>query len=551
MLIILLALGAFLRIWNFPASQEVRDWDEIGYTCDGLVAWEGIPPGWASTTPAGPQTWFSWLYAAGRSGTELLQMRGDKETPKVLKPYLAIDQALFKTYEDLGGVRRFLLWVSLVVALGGIYGGYRLGARYGGVAGGFLLGGLVAVLPLYLEMCAVAKSASDAWMFGLLAIVCAATTIGAKRYWLSGIFLGLAIGSRVDMLAITPLVLWGLWDSTETGLPWKIIFATLGVTLAATLIGAPFAVEGFVGLLRTITSGRILGYWSAESPRLATLKNLAWGQGLGPLLLVTIIGLFLFPAGTRLKRVVLGAFAILLVSSMFDGRYMVMRYHGGPILALLTFATLAAGALLQRLTLKLALALAALLLALPLAQSIQAVASTKAMYVPETSTQWIDEHIPAGTIVYLHPGFISYAVLPTEASADATWSLLTESQAWRTRMREGFRRFSLPEGFLPRALSENNLEQDRGIARRWFILGGGRSTRPRFDVRLISMSATFGLQRNDVGAEFRKTGGVVVWRTAASGMPEGLGEPFMKWLNSNGDGTLIFVSPDTREKLKK
>jgi hypothetical protein len=550
-LIIVLALGAFLRLWNFPAAQEVRDWDEIGYTCDGLMAWEGLPPGWASTTPAGPQTWIGWFYAGGRSGLEFLKLRKDKTSPPLVKPYAAVDQALFKSYENLDGLRFVLLSFSFVLALAGIYGGYRLGVRYSGIGGGLLLGGLVAMLPLYIELCAIAKSCSDAWMFGLLAIACAATTTGAKRCWLSGAFLGLAIGSRMDMLLTVPLVLWALWDSQQTGSFWKTILATMAVTLGAFIIGTPFAVESFVGLARTAVSARLLGYWTSKSPRLDTLKDLVWNQGLGLALIPMIIGVFLFPPGTRLKRAVLLAIVVLLLSTMFDGRYMVMRYHGGPILALLFCIAVAAGSLLRKMPGKLAVPLAALLLILPLAQTVRAVISTKATFVPENSTEWIDGHVPAGTTVYLHPGFISRAVLPTEAAADAIWDLLTENHAWRTRMNEGFQRFSLPKGYLPRALSEDNLDQDRGIARRWFILGGGRSSRPRFDVRLISLSATFGLQRSNTGAEFQRTGGVVVWRTAASGMPSGLGEPLIKWVNSNGDGTMIFVSPDIREKLKK
>jgi hypothetical protein len=63
------------------------------------------------------------------------------------------------------------------------------------------------------------------------------------------------------------------------------------------------------------------------------------------------------------------------------------------------------------------------------------------------------------------------------------------------------------------------------------------------------MSATFGLQRETLGPEFQRTGGVVIWPTRASGLPGGLGEPFIKWVNYNGDGILVFVSPDVREKL--
>ncbi len=126
-------------------------------------------------------------------------------------------------------------------------------------------------------------------------------------------------------------------------------------------MAAPFAVEGFVGLLRTILSARLLGYWAVPNPRVTTLIDLVWHQGLGPMLLVMGIGIFLFPPGTRFKRIALTLFAALMLATMFDGKHMMMRYHGGPILALLTCAAIAAGALFQRLPAKLALTLALLL----------------------------------------------------------------------------------------------------------------------------------------------------------------------------------------------
>ena len=546
--IVLVILAALLRIWNLPAPQEVRDWDEIGYVTDGLVAWEGLSPGWR-VVPAGPQTWVGCFYAAGRSGWELLRSPRGPAVPLVLKPYMAIDQALFKTYEDLSGLRQLLLWISLVVALAGVYGGYRLGAKYGGAAGGLLMGGLAAVLPMYVEFSGIAKSCSDAWLLAILAVSCAATLQGMRNRWLPGVLLGLAIGSRIDMVLVAPLVLWALWDNDQAGALWQRMLSTLALALTTTLVSAPWAVQGFVGMLRTIGMARVTGYWTTESPRLTTLKSLAWGEGLGPVLLATIIGLFLLPAGTRLKRGVLAGYAALMATTMFTGHYQLLRYHGGPLIALLTFLAVAVGALLQRWP-KPALALAALLLVLPSVQSIRAVLSVKSCYVAETSTQWIDEHVPAGTTVYLHPAFISRAVLPTEAAADAIWRILTDDQAWRVKLQDGFHRFSLPDGRLPRALSEDNLTMDRGRCRRWFILGGGSSSRPRYNVRLVPMSATFGLQRSTLVPEFKRTGGVVVWRTVAGGMPEGLGEPWMKWLAPNGEGTLIFVSPDIQQKLK-
>jgi hypothetical protein len=548
--ILLVTLAAALRIWNLPAFKEVRDFDELAYVPGGLVAWEGLPPP-MRTVPAGPQTWIGWFYAAGRSGWELLRPQQGQVVPLLLRPFTAIEQALFKTYEDLSGLRQLMLWISLLVSLAAVYGAYRLGSRYGGRPSGVLLGGLVAVLPLFIEFSGIAKPCSDAWMLAVLAISAAATITGTKGRWLPGVLLGLAIGSRVDMVLAAPLVLWSLWDNAAVGLPWRRILATLGLALATAVLSAPWTVEGFVGMLRMIGMARVMTghYWPTTSPRLMTLKELAWDQGLGPVLLVMVFGLFLLPAGTRLKRGALAAFAALMAATMFTGTWQPLRYHGGPLVALLVCAAVATGALWQRRPGS-AGVLVASLLVLPLVQSVRAVMSVKSSYVPEYSAEWIDEHVPAGTTVYLDPNSISRAVLPTEAAADAIWGVLAEDQPWRKKFQDGFRRFSLPGGRLPRAMSEDNLCVDRGRCRRWFILGGGRSHRPRYNVTIVPISPCLGLQPDALIQEFKRSGGVVVRRTLAGGVPEGLGEPLVKWLDRSGEGTLLYVSPEVREKLK-
>ena len=168
LLIVLLILAALFRIWIFPSRGEIRDGDEMAYMTGGLVAWEGMLPGMRAV-PAGPQTWIGWLYVAGRSGLEMVHLLRAEGVPAMMKPYIAIDQALFRTYEDIGGLRVLMLWVSLGVALAGVYGGFRLGSRYGGAAGGLLIGGLVAVLPLFVEILGdnkVLQRRLDAWDTG-------------------------------------------------------------------------------------------------------------------------------------------------------------------------------------------------------------------------------------------------------------------------------------------------------------------------------------------------------------------------------------------------
>src|SRR6266567_3766678 len=136
-LLLLLSVAAAIRIWTMPSLHEIRDGDELGYVSGGLVAWEGMLPGWRAV-PAGPQTWVGWLWMAARSALDLANQPHDR--PTLLKPFMAIDHALFETYADLGALRQLMLWISLGIVMIGVLGGYRLGLKYGGEAGGVLIG---------------------------------------------------------------------------------------------------------------------------------------------------------------------------------------------------------------------------------------------------------------------------------------------------------------------------------------------------------------------------------------------------------------------------
>lgn len=543
LLIALLVCATLLRAWAFPSYEELRDGDEVGYVTGGLMAWEGLLPGWRAV-PAGPQTWTGWIFIAGRSTWEGSQLA--KGVPLVLKPFVAIDRALFDTYADLGFLKALMLGISLLVSLAAVLGGFRLGSKYGGPAGGVLIGGVVAILPIFVEYSGIAKSCSDAWMLAILAVSCAAT-ISRLPGILSGIMLGFAIASRIDMVLATPLVIWGLWDNPACTDFFRTTLKTAAAMALTTFVVAPWAVLGFLGLLRTVAMARVSGYWTVDSPRLTTLRDLLWGEGLGPILLVTVAGFCLPSSGTRVKRISLAVYAALLLSTMFTGHYQPMRYHGAPLVALLVAAAISAGGLLQRKSRLFGIVLAVLLLALPLIQSVRR--ALDSFHAPEASTDWIEKHVPPGTIVYLHINYTSKAILPTEASADAIWHAVAGDQAWRIKLQEGLSRFGLQERELPRALSEDNLCMDRSVCRRWFILGGSRGDRPRYDVRPISIGKTFRI--DNMSEEMKKTGGVLVWRTEEGIVPVGLGEPVVKWLNRKGNGTLIFVSNDVLQKLTR
>jgi hypothetical protein len=464
----------------------------------------------------------------------------------VLKPFKAIDRALFKTYEDFSGLKLLVLWISVLLSLGGVYGGYRLGLRYGGEPGGLLIGGLVAVLPIFVEYSGIAKSCNDAWMLGIAAVSCAAVLAGARRQWWTGLLFGLAIACRIDSLMLAPLILWMLWDNGNSEAFWPSaikICVTAFVTLG---LAAPWLMQAFIGTLRTIGMARVTGYWLSESPRLKTLKELMWREGMGPLLLATLAGLIFASSANRRKLAALTVLAGGLAASMFGSQYEPMRYHGVPLITLLAFAAVCVGSLFKRIISRpFSVALVSLLLVLPFVQAVHTVREWKSYYFPDSANEWIEEHIPAGTIVYMHINFASRAILPTEAAADDLWRLVAGDQAWRVKLEDGLRRFSLPKEELPRAMSQDNLAMDQGICRRWFILGGGKSPRPRYDVRLL------GLYPNVDFPDFKKTGGVLLWRTVAGRKPpEGLAEPTMKWVNEKGYGTMVYVSPDLLKNLK-
>lgn len=549
-LIILLIGAAIIRIWCFPGRDELRDGDEIGYVTDGVVAWEGILPGWKAV-PAGPQAWISWLYTAGRSAWEVVHPPKGPPPPKIVKPFMAIERALCGIYEDLGPLRRVFLWFSLALAMCAIFAAYRMGVKYGGLAGGVLVGGLVAVLPLYVEYAGITKSCSDAWMFGTLAVACAATLRERWRLWVPGVLLGLAITSRIDMVLVTPLVAWALWDNCEPQRFWKTLLINGGAMAVAGVFSVPWAFLGFVGTLRNLAAGGVIGWWGQiQSPRLRTLKELTWDQGLGPILLMTAVAFFLSPTRGRKKAWVLGILAGLLVVSMFLGNYQLIRYRGGNIIAIMTAAAVGLGALLNRWPKGLGVAVAGLLLVLPLAQAFRVVEYWKGFYAPDSAVEWIEKRVPAGTTVYLQCAYTSKTVLPTPEAADAIWRLVASDQAWRVKFEEVLSRFSMQSTNLPRAMSEDNMSNDRSTCRRWFILGGGNSPRPRFDVRLIAIGPTFGIRHDEIVQEMNKNPGVLVWRTVkVYPLPAELGEPAAKWVNSKGNGTYIFVSRDIKEKL--
>src|SRR5262249_44144854 len=162
---------------------------ETNYMNSGLVLFEGLTPG-MRVAPAAPECWLTWLYAAGRTSMAVVRPHGALATVSwQARPFLAIDQVLFDIYQDMSGLRQFLLVGQGVVALGGVFAAFRLGVHSGGVAGGILMGGVVALLPLYIDFVAMSRPYSDAWAYAWMTLCSAAVLRQTRRWVWTGLFL--------------------------------------------------------------------------------------------------------------------------------------------------------------------------------------------------------------------------------------------------------------------------------------------------------------------------------------------------------------------------
>lgn len=543
-----LILGGALRWLNEPRLNEIRDVDEISYSECGPSLWEGVTSGFTAV-PNGPQTWLGWGYAACASARQMIHPNSvTAAAPTVMRPFLAMDAGLFEIYRDMGGLRRLLLTEQFLIALAGIYGAYRLGAAYGGHWGALLLGGLAAVLPVFVDFADMTRPYSDAWSFGLLALGFAAGPGRRGRAVWTGIFLGLAVASRVEMVMLLAVIIWQFVHRPEPGAAWQTPVIVALIASVVTLVVAPWLLIYLPGNLRTILSVRVAGQQrSFKYPRFATLADLLWYQGLGPLLALLVVGLALVPKGKRVWVAILGLFALAVLASVFVGPYEPFRYSVFLVMILFVLGAVVGGIVFDRWPREAVLVVAAVLI-LPLIQSGMMIARYRRDRVPMDVTGWIDRHVPPGSRVVLPASYTVHCVLPTPQAADAIWGDVADPQAWRRKFEHGMARFGLSEKYIPRAMSEQDMALDRVVVRRFFILGGNpHAPQPRFDLRIYGYSQVFGIQ--DLTNDFAKSGGVLVFFDGLNPVPTNLGEPVVQRLNADGHGVRIWCSADLRAKL--
>ncbi|HSV16268.1 MAG TPA: hypothetical protein VLI90_18540, partial [Tepidisphaeraceae bacterium] len=446
-------------------------------------------------------------------------------------------------------IHRLIVITNFALALFGAAGAAALGIYYGGIGAGILVGGLFAVVPVFLQLSEMSRPYSMAWSFGMLSLCCAAICASRWRVWLAGAFLGLAIASRIEMLCLLPLVWWIVCERRENSRRIVALVNVMLVSLAVAILVAPWLLTHLIGNLRTIATVRLLGPPGGKAPWASALWEIVFRQGMGIAMVLALAGLVLQPAGARRRAWLLTIYAALLLGSLLVGDSFGVHQHGEVFIALFLLISVTFGAAGTKWN-RASPWIVAVALMLPFAQAVRLIRSVRAATVEhEDVPRWIEQHVPAGTTVYLMPGGMR-SLLPTTQASDALWKEVTDEQAWRAKMASGLSRFHLSAGDLPRALADENLVQERGNRRQWFILGSRTDLPdPRYDIRVVRGSPVFGIR--DPAVAMKQSGGVLVFRDGNDlPRPEEFGPPLVSWLNRDGGGVLIYCTPDLREKIK-
>ena len=295
-----------------------------------------------------------------------------------------------------------------------------------------------------------------------------------------------------------------------------------------------------IGTIRGSTTGLVV----AQPMRV--FRQAIWEQGM--LLYVPLFfgGIALW-AVQRPRRWLLAIYVLFIGVTIFRGAAFGFRYQGAPII-LATLAGLFAIGFLQSRSAVVAYIISVAALILPAMQTLGMVGNSRRNYVPDLANEWVEQHVPPGSIVYVRPWISN--LLPTPQAAEAGWSEVTDTSAYQRKFQSGLQRFSLNMQEIPRALSEVNLALERGNRRFLFILGGHQwIPAPRFDTRVFESGPVFGVR--DLAAAFKQTGGVVILRSSPhEPLVRSLGSPTIAWVNRSGGGTRIYCSPDIISRLR-
>ena len=536
-------IGTALRIYNFPAPYEQRDSDEVGYLQSSLAVLEGAIPGYKAA-PAGPQIWIGWCYAAAKTAGYLLMPTAEERAcPLTMRPFIALNHALFDCYRELGGIRMWTIGVSVLISIVAIWAAFRLGCIYAGSAGGILLGGLVACLPLFVNLATQSRPYSLAWSFGFISLYQAAKGASSRRWTISALFLGLSIASRIEMLCLAPFVIGEYIRVTQNG-RWRLAAQIVGLALLIGCATAPWLTSSLVGNLKTIVAVRLIGTADTMPTARQSIAEVTIQQGLLVTAILLLAGFAAWTDAASRGRPWLVLLAMLLVATILRPTGYGLQHQGPAIMVLVVYAAIGLGWIERRWP-RAAVPVALLAIVFPLAQSLRMIHANRVDYVASDPTAWIERNVPAGTTVYWWLA-LSRLPLPTIQASDAIWAPLSDPHAYERKMQWGSDRVGSTLAESPRVLADDLMAKDRTQFRCWFVLGGRSQVQiPRYDVRILGGSAVFGNQ--DPIEKLAGASGVIVVR----GEPvPALGEPEVLWTHDGVNGIMIYCSPDVRAQLR-
>lgn len=535
------AVALILRLFLVCDLTSIPESDEIGYLSDGLLLLEGLPPGYKHV-PSAAITWLVTLYAALQVGIVWLFGTADSSIPPLLRPLAAMERVLFSYYADLSSLR--LLIVGFQTALGTIAaaGIAWLGSRLAGVRGALAAGLLAAALPLFVEYTAQARAYSFAWSFSLLSFVGVFATASRWRVVIGALLIGMAIATRIEMAVCLPVLLLEVVATEPRGQRLRTGAAFLGIAIISFFIAAPWYVTSLAGNLRQILDVRFLVAADAGTGPGDVLRSLVRG-GIGVPLLATILALTTAGMLGRTWRYVAYAVWLAILTGMALRQSGGGLRHDGALFVLVVGTVPVAVSLLLKPSAsprlgRLAASAAACLFGITaVGVGVYAAWQYREDAVHGDPVRWVEAHVPAGSTVYLADAFA--VPLPTERSAEALWTEAARPDAWRSKIARAAKRLDLPTGGWPRAMSEDPMQLERALRRRWFILGAPLAIgRRRYDIRLVGVGSVFGLSPDAVADLLCKDGGAYI----SSGAPIGrLGPPKAVWHSAGGHQLAVYV----------
>lgn len=536
---ICIVLAALLRAFSFPQGLSPCDVDEPGYLADGLLVAEGITPA-HKYAPSGPLTWFGFVYTGVRALICWLSGQADVSSfPWMLRPVAALEATLFGVYADMSSLRVAAVSLIAVLSLISVAAACRSGQALGGIPGAIISGLLAASTPLYVDLATQARPYSIAWSFALVAF--AAATLGGsrRRTLLAGVFLGLAVGSHVDMARIAPFIFLVRWRQAGSPRPpWRDFGAMIVAAVITFVLIAPWYLLHLMDNLRQILTVRIL---RPELSGAAMPWVTWWNAGFVTPLIITIVGLCLPPLRRNAPVFLCGLWLIFNAAiGLFPSSHGL--HHDGALLVAVTgLAPISVARLsdeFAELQKPIGVGILIVVAVVPTLWKGVAFSLHEARARdPDAAIAWIERNVPSGGRVYVDGGGIA-SLLPTFDAAKRLWNDVAAPDAWLLKYVHDTTNFGFGDARPLRVMSDDRMAADYGGRRRYAILGAPlQLDRPRYDLWIVSDGSFFDVSTVTVVHRLCSEGGIYVHNgTAVPNLPV----PVVSWIRPDGNSTYIY-----------